>query len=109
MSTAKDKARADAGNPHRNEPMGTEKRVKVKCFFPPCQQQIVIDEDKAPQPGKLYQGPPLMCQKHADMLNFMAWFMTNVKVQQQQTAGGLVLPGNKEFQTIVPQKGAKRP
>lgn len=38
-----------------------------------------------------------MCTNHADMLNFHVWASMNIKLQKQETAGGIIVPGHEQF------------
>lgn len=86
--------------------------VQIKCVYPPCKETVKV---KAPPPG-VTKGTPQhmatlggipMCARHGDILGFMIWFQMNVKMQPQQTKGGLVLPGNKAFEATM--KGDAKP
>jgi len=80
-----------------------ENKLPFKCMYPPCNRQVLIDKDKAPVQGIPYTGGPIMCNDHSEMLGFCVWFATAVKMQPQQTASGIVLPGNKEYQAVMPK------
>ncbi len=95
MSTAKDKARAEAGQSHRNIPEGKQ---AIKCIYQPCKIHILIDKIL---PGMPYKGSPPLCPLHSEMLNFYMWCATVVKVEKQQTPHGIILPGNEKYQAVI--------
>ena len=98
MSKAKDKARAEAGQQHRNIP---EDKQLIKCIYPPCNSQILIDKIV---PGMPYKGPPPLCPLHLEMLNFYMWCVTAIKVEPQRTPGGVILPGHEKFQATLKEQ-----
>ncbi len=92
------------------QPQGSD-MVSIKCMFPPCTTPVMV---KAPPPG-VTKGTPQhmltlggipMCTKHGEWLNFYVWAQINIKLQAQQTKGGLILPGNKAFQAAM-KEGVK--
>ncbi len=95
MSKAKDKARAETGHPHRDIPEGKQ---AIKCIYPPCKSQILIDKIVSGMP---YKGAAPLCPLHVEMLNFYMWCVTVVKVEKQQTPGGLIIPGHENFKATV--------
>lgn len=98
MSKAED--RAEAGQSHPNIPEGKQ---YLKCQYPPCKTQILVDKMT---PGIPYKGSPPFCPLHLEMLNFYMWCVTMVKVERQQTPGGLILPGHEKFQASLASKEA---
>lgn len=98
MGKAKDRARAEAGQPFRNIP---ESKQAIKCQYPPCKTQILIDKMV---PGMPYKGPPPFCPLHLEMLNFYMWCMTAIKVEPQRTPGGVILPGHDKFQATLKEQ-----
>ena len=82
--------------------------VQIKCVFPPCTTPVMV---KAPPPGVAVGTPQHMatlggipmCAKHGDMLNFHVWATLNIKMEPQRTAGGLVLPGNPNYNATIKQ------
>ena len=95
MSNRKDKERAEAGQPHRVLP---EDKQLIKCQYPPCSNQILIDKVT---PGIPYKGSPPFCRIHLEMLNFYMWCMTAVRIERQQTPSGVILPGNDKFEAVL--------
>ena len=83
-----------------------DKMVRIKCMFPPCTMKVLV---KPPAPGVTVGsqshlaslGGIPMCPKHSEMLGFHIWAVTNIKFQQQQTAGGVILPGNEKFSAAL--------
>jgi hypothetical protein len=114
MSKAKDRARAEAGQPFTNQTV-PEGMVKVKCVFPPCPNMTLIKS--RPQQGimqNILQISPQsneadipMCPKHREMLLFMMWILPNLQVVRGQTPSGIVVPGGPQFQVKPP--GAPKP
>lgn len=82
--------------------------VAIKCVFPPCTAQVMV---KAPPEGVAVGTPQHMmklggipmCPKHGEYLAFYIWAAINIKLQPQQTASGLVLPGNPNYNATVKQ------
>jgi len=82
--------------------------VAIKCVFPPCTAQVMV---KAPPEGVAVGTPQHMmklggipmCPKHGEWLAFYIWASTSIKLQPQQTASGLVLPGNPNYNATVKQ------
>ena len=80
----------------------TPDMVAIKCVFPPCKERVIV---KAPPEGVTVGTPAHMqtlggipmCATHGDMLGFMIWFQTNIKMQPQQTPRGLIVPGHQQF------------
>ena len=79
-----------------------EATVNIKCVYPPCTEKLRV---KAPPPG-VEPGSPAhlkalgsipMCNMHGSLLKFYIWLQTNVKVEQQRTGSGLILPGHQKF------------
>jgi len=87
------KAKNKAGNGHI-----PEGKQLVKCQYPPCVTNIVIDKIT---PGMPYKGPPPFCKLHLEMLQFYMWCVSTVKVEQQRTPGGVILPGNKQYEATL--------
>ena len=91
MSKAKDKARANAGNGHKTIPEGKQ---FIKCQYPPCKTNILIDKMV---PGVPYKGSLPFCLLHLEMLNFHVWCVTAIKMEPQKTSAGLIVPGHQQF------------
>ncbi len=80
--------------------------VQIKCVFPPCTTPVMV---KAPPPGVAVGTPQHMttlggipmCPRHALWLQFHVWATINVKLQPQQTKGGLITPGHQAFQPTL--------
>lgn len=89
-------SKKDKGNGHI-----PEGKQLIKCQYPPCMTNIVVDKMT---PGMPYKGKPPFCQLHLEMLNFYMWCTTAVKVEKQQTPGGLIMPGNDKFQAILKEQ-----
>ena len=83
--------------------------VKIKCMFQPCTIPVMVKappegvEVGTPQHMTTMGGIP-MCPRHADMLNFYVWATTSIKLQPQQTKGGIIVPGHQQFDPTL--KGA---
>ena len=83
--------------------------VPIKCVFPPCPSQVLV---KAPPDGVTVGSPQHMtklggipmCPKHGEYLAFYVWAATSIKLQAQQTASGLVLPGNPNYNATVKEQ-----
>ena len=83
--------------------------VPIKCVFPPCTAQVLV---KAPPDGVAVGSPQHMtklggipmCPKHGEYLAFYIWAATSIKLQPQQTASGLVLPGNPNYNATVKEQ-----
>lgn len=121
MSKESDQGKAERLGPFRNGKrskiiaVGNDKQsmVRLKCVYPPCTVPVLV---KPPPPG-VKEGSPQhmatlggipMCTKHAEMLGFHIWCITNIKFEAQRTAGGLVLPGNEKFNATVKQEGVPK-
>ena len=68
----------------------------IKCVYPPCQEQVLIEDV---EPSKLVGIKPKqqilpMCPVHGEMCMFMMWLLPNIRMQQGQTPGGIVVPGS---------------
>ena len=109
MSKAKDRERAEKEGSFRDgkrHPEGyvPEGKQLIKCQYPPCKTNILIDKT---MPGIPYKGSPPFCQLHLEMLNFYMWCMTAVRVEKQQTPSGIIIPGHEKFQaTLMKQEVA---
>ena len=80
MSHAKDKRRAEAGNPVVNQPTPS-----LKCPFPGCGKVVNQEDGKMP-----------LCDYHRQFVADWVYAMSHVKVQQVQQkpqAPRIVLPG----------------
>ena len=86
--------------------MTDKKDVSIKCILPHCETRVLV---KAPPEGEAVGSPqhlaslpgiPL-CEKHSDHLAFYIWAEMNIKLQPQQTKGGLVLPGHQQFDVTL--------
>lgn len=81
-------------------------KVPIKCVFPPCNAQVLV---AAPPEGVAVGSPQHvgklggipMCAKHGEMLGFYVWAQMNIKMQPQQTKGGIILPGNPNYETTL--------
>ncbi len=80
-----------------------EDKQLVKCQYPPCKINIIIDK---PVPGMPYKGSPPFCKLHLEMLNFYMWCVTSIKVERQQTPGGIIVPGHEKFQAALKEQRA---
>ncbi len=96
----------------KKERKDAPKPATVKCMFPPCTAKVTVAappegvEVGTPQHMSTLGGIP-MCPKHADWLNFYVWAATSIKLQAQQTKGGLVLPGNEKFNPTLGQAAGR--
>lgn len=86
--------------------------VQIKCVFPPCPNPVMV---KAPPPGVAVGTPQHMtslggipmCKKHGDWLQFYVWASINIKMQPQQTKGGLIVPGHEQFNPTLNKQPVK--
>ncbi len=83
--------------------------VQIDCVYPPCKTSVFV---KAPPPGVAVGTPQHMttlggipmCPKHGDWLNFYVWASINIKLQAQQTKGGIIVPGHEKFNPTLNQQ-----
>lgn len=80
------------------EPVVPPGKKLVKCFYPPCREQVTVDSlppsplvTSKPQPK---QSP--FCPKHTELVQFLLWAIPKITIQRGQP-GGLVVPGNPQF------------
>lgn len=113
MTKRKDKERVETQGPHRDGRRGTppapEGKKWIKCLFPPCQYHILVDDISispliSSQPQQM-QIP--MCEKHLELLNFVIWAMTNIRVEPGRTPSGVITPGHQQFKAPAPQEEPK--
>ncbi|MAH47702.1 hypothetical protein CMI37_17915 [Candidatus Pacearchaeota archaeon] len=115
MSKAKNRERAEKEGPSRDGKrskiavVGPEKAanmVPIKCVYPPCTTSILVPPPAVgvtvgtPQHVANLGGIPL-CPQHGEWLAFYVWAQINIKLQAQQTAGGLITPGHNQFKPTL--------
>lgn len=80
--------------------------VQIKCVYPLCQERVMV---KAPPPGVAVGTPQHMttlggipmCTRHGEWLAFYIWAQINIKLQVQQTASGLIMPGHPAYDATM--------
>ena len=80
----------------------------VKCIFPPCKQQVLVEADVMSPivSAKPRQMTLPMCPVHGEICMFMMWLLPQLRIQQGVTPGGIVVPG-QALGPIVPGKPLK--
>ena len=99
MNTKRDIERAKEEGPfrdgHRGTPPAPEGKQWIKCLFPPCNKQVLVEKE-ATSPivsSKPKQMTLPFCKVHGEMCMFMMWLLPQVRIQQGVTPGGIVVPG----------------
>ena len=96
MNKTKDRTKAESGQPFRNVIPAPKGKKWIKCVYPPCQNQVLIEDMGplvTPQPMKT----PPFCQVHMELVKFVMWLTPQIQVKQGETPHGLVLPGSPQF------------
>jgi hypothetical protein len=66
------------------------------CPVPDCERRLI--------PGKFPHG---LCIEHEKWLTFLLFILPHIRVEQGKTPGGLVLPGQPDFQ-VAPEAVIKQ-
>lgn len=76
----------------------------IKCIYPPCKEQVLIETPSPIISTKPKQTTLPMCPIHGEMCMFMMWLLPQLKVQHGVTPQGIVIPGQPGAATPPHQK-----